>query len=195
MTAVQTQTRKYDKFYTDRNEKMTLKHFYQEYPYKKRECPTCLPYIADSEISNHSFALTYFEWQKIIMLYFKYLILFLLSGQVYRFSSKIGELQLIKWKPKKRKVDIYSTLSSIMKKYKISKQEAAAYYKEHKEEAKTYSNRHLDGYKWRVIWKRSGYNVKNISIWAMMLQKKSTYDFIHNYLKENPNHIHQISEV
>ena len=41
MTAM-TETQKYDKIYTDSNEKMTLLHFYKEYPYKKRKCATCL---------------------------------------------------------------------------------------------------------------------------------------------------------
>ena len=194
MTQAKTQTRKYADFYTDSNEKMTLSHFYQYYPYKKRKCVTCIPYIPIDQVSTHPYALTFHEWKTIMRAYFKYLILYLLSGQVYRFSSGIGELVLLKWKPAKKKIDIYSTITAIMKKYNMTKAEASAYYKEHKEEGKYYHNRKLDGYKWAVIWRRSGYNVKYLTLWGLMLLRVGAYKYINEYLKANPNHIQQISE-
>ena len=194
MTVVQTQTRKYGKFLSDPNEKMTLKHFYLMYPYKKRTCITCLPYLTNDEISDHAYALTYQQWRNIIVTYLKHLVLHLLSGQVYRFSSLIGELQLIKWKPKKKRIDIHTTLTTIMAKYNMTKEEAGTYYKEHKEEGKRYMNKHIDGYKWAVIWRRTGYNAKYLGLWGLMLHKQGAYGFINKYFKENPNHIQQISE-
>ena len=57
-----------------------------------------------------------------------------------------------------------------------------------------YFNPELNGYKWRVVWFRKGYNVKYLNLWGFMLQRQSAYKFVNEYLKKNPDTLFKLSE-
>ena len=189
MTGIQ----KYDKIFTNSDDKMTLLHFYKDYPYKKRKCATCLPYVTIDENSNHEYAITYTEWKKIILSYFKHTVLFLLNGYTYYFHSGMGELKLIKKKINKKKVDIGRTILHFMKRSSKTRAEAIEELKTTKERL-YYFNPELDGYKWKAAWFRKGFNVKYLNLWGFMLQRQSAYKFINNYLKTNKQALFKIVE-
>ena len=192
MTAM-TETQKYDKIYTDSNEKMTLLHFYKEYPYKKRKCATCLPYVSIEDDSKHDYSLTYTEWKKIILSYFKHILLYLLNGYTYYFHSGMGEIRILRKKIIKKKVDIGRTILHFMKRNSKTREEAIEELKGTKERL-YYFNPELNGYKWRVVWFRKGYNVKYLNLWGFMLQRQSAYKFVNEYLKKNPDTLFKLSE-
>ena len=100
MTAM-TETQKYDKIYTDSNEKMTLLHFYKEYPYKKRKCATCLPYVSIEDDSKHDYSLTYTEWKKIIFIILQTYFIILIKWVYILLSFRYGRNKNTKKKDNK----------------------------------------------------------------------------------------------
>lgn len=199
MTGRKTETLKegYSTYYS--KDKATLSLFYGRYPYKKRTCDTCLPYVPLEEDTDEQHSLTYQDWQDIIQCYFKYVCLYLISGKVYRFGSHMGEFQIQKYKSNKKNlaVDMKKMLEYYMEKEGIEDyNEAKKYVKNHVDNPilPKHKNKHTMGYKWIVVWFKKGYSFAFKHHWKFRLSKRVAWKFIDNMFKEDRTLIHGIVE-
>lgn len=175
----------------------TLIDFYREYPYKKQrdDCVTCQPYVSNEESTQHSYSLTYKEWLLIIKTVLKYLTLYLASGKTYRFSSGIGELQIVKYKPSKKKIDFDRTLKYYMKKLDCSREDALSYIKANPDCIKLlHQSKELDGWKFALAWFRERYPFKFARHWKIRLSKRGAWTDIYEHLKEKNFRINHVLE-
>jgi hypothetical protein len=105
----------------------------------------------------------------------------------------MGEIRILRKKIIKKKVDIGRTILHFMKRGSKTRAEAIEELKNTKERL-YYFNPELNGYTWRVVWFRKGYNVKYLNLWGFMLQRQSAYKFVNEYLKKNPDTLFKLSE-
>lgn len=173
----------------------TLIDFYMEYPYKKQdECITCKPYVSNDEVTEHSYSLTYKEWKSIMTSFFKNLTLYLARGYVYRFSSRIGELQIVKYRPSKKVVDFDKTIKYHMKEQGLTRHEAINYIKENDVTIFRHNLRNSNGWKFITAWFRNEYPFKFARHWRVKLSRRKSWRMIHEYLKEKPSRWSKIQE-
>lgn len=126
-------TRKYkeDKYY------VTLKSIYLGYRYKWYDVTSNtvpVPYFSKNEISTHEYKLTYKQWRKIIVCYFKEVFNYLYEGGTFVFPQALGTLTLTKTK----------TLGVNKRQTKLENK--VVYFK----------NLHTYGYKPRIVWGKRG---------------------------------------
>lgn len=200
MTGNKTSTRNQGKYkQTYPKNKTTLAKFYDRYPYKKRKCNTCLPYVPKEEESDHKFALTYNDWKDIILIYFKWLCMHLLSGRAYRFSGRMGEFQIVKYKSNKKNhnvdmnkmVQYYGKESGLTDLHEIQR-----YIKEEVDNPILFkhANHHTQGWKWIVAWFRKDYNMAFKYHWQFSLSLRNSWRLIDNQFKKDRGLIHRIME-
>jgi len=94
------------------NKRITLKDLYLNYDYKWYDVNSTtipVPYFNKKEIVEHDYTLSYKEWKNVIMVYFKYVMLYLISGKCFVIPNFLGDLCLKKWKPKGRRINLYAT--------------------------------------------------------------------------------------
>ena len=79
---------------------VTFRDLYQYYPYKKNiEGVVIQPYVKKSECTNTPESLNFYEYRKILSVYFKYLIQYFLQGGIFEMPhSKLGRLHLYKYR-------------------------------------------------------------------------------------------------
>lgn len=187
----------YNTYYN--RDKTNLALIYERYPYRKRTCKTCLPYVPSDADTDHKYSLTYQEWGEIIQCYFKYLCLYLLTGTRYRFSSGMGELQIQKYKSNKKNsaVDLGKMTKYYMEKEGIDDwQEAKRYIRDHVNNPKLFKhkNKHTLGYKWNIVWFKRGYDFAFKYHWWFRFSKEGAWRFIDNMFREDRELIYNIME-
>ncbi len=74
--------------------KVTLKDFYLNYPFKCYGGNTRVYIKQEDERCNEHYSLNYKEYKTIMNTYFKYIILYLRSGLVYRLPKHLGRLYI-----------------------------------------------------------------------------------------------------
>jgi hypothetical protein len=130
------------------SQRVTLRELYLGYSLKTRDIESKtipVPYFPKSEITTHKHSLTYKEWKRIILIYFKHLVFYLMeTGFSYKIPSRLGLLQIRKYKSKKipdwgKTKEVYGTT-------KVK----PIYYK----------NTHTSGYRPIIKWYRSGQEAK-----------------------------------
>lgn len=130
------------------SKRITLRDIYLGYSYKFRDIESKtipIPYFPKDQITQHTHSLTYKEWKKIIQIYLKHLVLYLLTtGFKFKIPSRLGILQLKKYKSKStpdwgktREVYGHTNVKPIM-----------------------FKNTHTQGYKPIIKWYREGQNAK-----------------------------------
>lgn len=176
--------------------KTTLLDFYKMYPYKKqnKDCLTCPPYIKDEEHTQHPDSLTYKEWKAIIKCFLKYLTIYLARGYTYRFRSLIGEFEIVRYKPKKKKIDFNKTLKYYMNEFDCSRDKAIEKIRELDDPIifKHYQ-KDFDGWTFILAWFRSQYPFKFGKHWKVSMSKRGAWRSIFNYLKEQPTRINKLT--
>lgn len=202
MIGLQKEMRKDDSKYTKFNPKNSagIRLFYLRYPFKKITYPSHLPFVPKEEDTNEKFSLKYDDWRKIIQIYFKYLLLFLLSGQTYRFTSRCGGFFLGKYKPVKKGKNIdmgktekyYARLTGLSDKREIWKH-IRSIPKEERVMFK-YHNKEIDGYKWLVRWTRKEYTFAFKYHWRFQLAR-AQYNWLDKIIKQDRTLIYNITDL
>lgn len=164
-----------------KSECKVLKDFYKEYPYQKIHYPTHIPYVSKDEDTDDIMSITYPEWSKAIKIYYKYVLLYLAQGFIYRFSSGIGELKAVKYKSWKQPIDFNRARKKAKEETgeeKLSKKYTDRY---------KHLNKDIDGFRWKVAWFRRDYTFKYKNYWnfrltrlAWMTMNPIVRDNIHN---------------
>lgn len=172
-----------------KSEYKTMVDFYREYPYKKQHYPTHQPYVSKEDSTDEEMSITYPEWRKAIKIYYKYVCLYLAQGYVYRFSSGIGELRVVKYKSKKQPPDFAKIRKIIMKEKGCTYGEAAQYITKELVDRHKHLNKDIDGFRWNIGWFRREYNFKNKSYWNYALPPL-VFDLMNTLVRKN---IHKIS--
>ena len=89
---------------------LTSERMFLTYRYKKQSTyihpktgKFCVPqpYIRNEDASEHRYALTFAEWQKIIQTYWEIVVEHLIDSVDFRMPLDLGLLQMCKYKPKK----------------------------------------------------------------------------------------------
>lgn len=130
------------------SKRVTLRELYLGYPYKYRDITSStvpIPYFPKEEITEHKYSLTFKEWKRIIKIYLKHVVIYLLTGFKYKLSSRLGFLQMRKAKSKK-----IPDWGKTRKRYGTTKGVKPLYHK----------NIHTQGYRPIIKWYREGQNAK-----------------------------------
>lgn len=110
---------------------------YLMYPYKCWDFNSTTipkPYVPKEEVvCGHQFSLTYKEFKTIIMVYLNYLKQYLLDGNEFKMPQMLGYLEFVKYKG--RAVDY-------------------GHFHNNNKEIKLYINKHSEGYRPKLMWKR-----------------------------------------
>lgn len=152
-----------------KSEYKTLADFYREYPYKKIHYPTHQPYVSKKDDTDHPMSLTYPVWLKVIKIYYKYVALYLAQGLIYRFSSGIGELKVVKFKSKRKPADYPKIRKMIQKERGCTYEETKKYITSEMAQRYKHLNKDVDGYRWKVGWFRHEYKFKFNRYWSFKL--------------------------
>jgi hypothetical protein len=132
-----------------RNKMITEKDIYYFYPYKKNPPSTGntipQPYVKKTDISDHRYTLTYDVWLSIIEDYISEVQTILFKGRIFKLPNFLGNLQLKKYKLKKRidwgktrregkkvydnSTDIYRIIIKWNRNYKICRFKNSAHWK------------------------------------------------------------------
>lgn len=152
--------------------RITLSDFYLKYPYKYYDVHSNtvpVPYFPKEEITEHKHTLTMAQWKKIILVYFKYVFRYLLTGNRFKLGNNLGYFQIRKYKPKPSdNID-----------YKILRETGKLV---------PYKNAHTSGYKPLIKWDRSyndGVKLKYKNHWNFKLTR-SKWKEISAFLFKNP---------
>ena len=145
------------------SQRVTLRELYLGYEFKYRDIESStvpIPYFPKSEITETKYSLTFKQWKKIILIYFKHIVMYLITtGSRFKIPSRLGIFQMKKYRTKnspdwaKTRV-VYGTtrVKPIM-----------------------FKNTHTQGYKPIIVWLRQGQNgkFKYKWYWRFTLTKKS----------------------
>jgi hypothetical protein len=128
--------------------KIGFKELYLEYPDKTYDVTSSTvpcPYFPKDQLTDNKYSLTYGEWKKIVVCYFKYVLQYLLTGKPFNIPGRLGIFQLKKYKPKRKPVD-----------WKRTNEKYGEWNAENKEKKFVYhTNRHTQGYQPLIKWYRS----------------------------------------
>lgn len=183
------------------NNAATLRDFYLRYPYKKSSGRTTLPYVPVEEDTNEPFSLKYKDWKNILHTYFKYVLLYLLTGQPYRFSSGIGEFKLIRYKPRKKRgnIDMRGIEKYYEKKTGITdRKELWAYINNiglDNAVLVKHRNKETDGYKWVTAWFKKEYKFAFKQHWYFTLARVHAWKMLDTAFKKDRLLIYNINET
>jgi hypothetical protein len=131
----------------------TIADIYLMYPYRcwdvtGKTIP--VPYVPKDEIvCDHKYSLTYKEFKKIVMTYLKYLKKYLLTGVEYKMPQQMGYLQFVKFKSPA--VDY-------------------GHFHRNNKEIRFYLNKHSQGYRPKLIWKRGGNDARLKHRWSWRMR-------------------------
>lgn len=166
------------------SQRVTLRELYLGYSFKFRDVTSktiSVPYFKKSEISNHKYKLTYKEWKNIIVCFFKYLSLYLLTGLEYKIPSRLGKLQLRKIRSKKvpdwnKTREVYGTTKGVTPIY--------------------HKNLHTNGFRPLIKWYRQGQNGKFKYKWYWRFNfTKKTWKSLSNNIFNKFSIMNNIQEV
>jgi len=149
------------------SKRIILEDIYLQYPYKDvdvKENTVPKPYVPYDQISDHKWKLTYKEWKKIISIYLREWLKYLMTGQRYKLDNKLGDVQIMKYKPKKKRLNLGATLKTGKKVY--------------------HNNLHTNNYCPIFIWHREHVRFPFKWHWRFRLTKKA-FGIISDNLKED----------
>ena len=173
-----------------KRESTTLKDIYLMYPHRTYDVSSSTvprPYFPASEISDDANALPYKEWKLIIRTYFKYLLKYLIAGRDYKLGSRLGELHLRKYKPKKKRgIDFNKTKEKYgeINKTLPKGQKKVVYHMNH----------HTGGYHPFIKWDRTFTRFMFQWHWRFVLSERN-FKIISNELKSDPTMIERLQQV
>lgn len=160
-----------DQIEIQKSDSITLPDFYIEYPYRKnpkdRKTHQSL-YVKQKDESLHRHALDWYKFKEIVSVYYKYVMLYILQGRVYRFSSPIGDLRLYKWKPKRERYNFNKIIKKIMEVEGCDYNEARGKISEYKDQF-PYKERRDMG--WLVGWSVKRTPFKYCKMWYFRYPK------------------------
>lgn len=139
------------------------------------------PYIPQKERSTHKYAIDKIVWSKVIARYLELILTeIILKGKVFRMPSKLGVLQLVKFKGGG-----------------IDYQKTKRLYKEGKieEGVARHNNLHTNGYGVKLKWYRSTHahfkykNLYKVSFGNTIKKQVSSY------FKKNPKEVYKLSDL
>lgn len=166
--------------------RITLKEIYLEYDYKYYDVTSStvpIPYFPKKEIKEHKYSLTYKEWKKVVLVYLKYLVLYLMSGKCFDIPFHMGHLCLKKWKPAKKKIDIRKTMNKYGEINKtLPKGEKKVVY---------HNNYHTRGYSPLLKWVRDQKKFPYKWHWRFGLSRKN-WELISKELMEDSSMINRL---
>ena len=150
--------------------KRNLSYLYTFYPYcKPHEPGITRPSLKNCTMApNHKLAMSWTQWRQFMLIYFKYVKLFLLSGYQVILPNRMGVLQLHKKKGLGRAVNWE----------RFNKTGEYTHYKNH----------HTGGYVPTFRWYRNSVeaSIKNRFHWAMVLSKTFSKE-ISKSVNEDPS--------
>lgn len=153
------------------DEQTNLTKCYLLYPFKKYRPPNYKSsnhiYVKKKNSSVHEYALDYNEYNAIITCFIKHLYEYLLHGYNYRFLSGIGEMRMVKYKPKFLGWNIPKAIKKIAKDKNVSYAEAKMMIPDHREYLEERKNVLLKGYKFKLAWYSKYTKIQNITFWSL----------------------------
>lgn len=175
--------------------------FFLMYPYKKnyktKEGIIPRPYVPTKKvIDDHKYSLDFYEYSDIVKTFYKNLIPYLMDGSPYRMSNMLGDLTMVKWKPKNGRMDLYrqvQKIKSIKGNENLSVKQALEYGKRHRIPFTKVDNRHTDGYSPLLKWLKTS-KVYFAEFWHFRFVK-ATNRLISNILMNNPHKIHNLDNI
>lgn len=140
------------------------------------------PYIPQSQRSTHKYAINKVLWVQIIERYLQLIINeIILKGKTFRMPSKLGVLQLVKFKG--GGVDHVKT-KRLHKQGKLTGSNVARY-----------SNIHTDGYGFKLKWYRSTHaHFKYKNLYKVVFTN-TTRKYVSSYFKQNPKEVYKLSDL
>lgn len=176
------------------------KEFFYKYPWKKVTIekdgtPGRRPYILAKENTDTPLSVTVVEYQNILKTFHEVLAEYLIEGHVYRFSSDMGELRLVKYKSVKRGKSSAKMISKLRKANGWTDSQAKKHVMENPNiiNDHTYYNAHLDGHKFNIAWFRYAWHLRWGTYWNVKLSF-TLWQKIWNHYLRNPSDIHKIQD-
>lgn len=149
-----------------------LADLYMLYPYKTVDYDTPYPYVPKKERTDEEYSLTFKEWSNIVKTYYKYVLLYLVQGFVYRFTSGMGELKIVRYKSNKPVPDYAKIRKELMKEYNCSYVEAMQYMTSDNILKYKHLNKDKMGYRWNIAWFKNGYNFRYQFYWTLHISQR-----------------------
>jgi hypothetical protein len=174
----------------DKVTSITLKNIYLEYPYKTRPVlgnTVPIPYFPKEEITNHKYTISYKEWKNVLIVYFKYIVKYLLTGASYKLPGRLGEFELRRYIPssKNRKINWKKTNELYGEWNKNNPDDRKRIY---------HANMHTEKYCPFLVWVRHGseYNFAQRWLWRFKLSKRM-WSYISNEILEDSSLINNLN--
>lgn len=176
-----------------------IRHFFFNYQHKKAlicgESEQKRPYVPVDQRTDNELSVNVRQYTDIINSYWNHVIDNMLEGRPHRFSSDIGELRLVRYKPARNGKAVSKAMARLSVEKGIQGKDAGMYIKDHPEsiEGYNYYNSHIGGYKFNLAWFRMGWNFVFSTYWNMRLSI-SLWRKVWDKLKKDPSIIYILQD-
>lgn len=125
------------------------------------------PYIKKEDASTHRYALTFIQWQEIVITYWTIVIEHLVKGILYKFPRELGYLEMCKVRSKNAS----------------------------RRGQKLFRNLHTMGYRPKIVWWKNRANLPTKYWYIFNISRKKQWRWVSEFFMKNPSAIFKLQDL